>query len=199
GEWSAGLFYSTGPPDLILALDKDLEQFLLNVAASVPSLVDNDCFLVAILPQLLFEFLKRRRIHRLNVKVTDPAARQLFGDLAPFLDPALVAKLILLQGRDGLDPGLPGTVLIGLVVECDFDLAVQPVGAVQQLPVVVAGLDRLSVDRNQIVANAELDPVLVGRTAFIDVAHPVAASLLVLGQIDSKMARGNPADSSTRR
>ena len=59
--------------------------------------------------------------------------------------------------------------------------------SIQQLPVVVAGLDGLAVDRDEVVAVADLDPVLVGRPVLVDVRHLVAAGAVVGLELDAEV------------
>ena len=80
-----------GLPDFIRALNQDRQQFLLDVAAAVPALVDDQAFLVTELGQVLLELRQRRLIHRLDVQVSNPAAGELIDLLAPFFHPAVVA------------------------------------------------------------------------------------------------------------
>ena len=62
----------------------------------------------------------------------------------------------------------------GLSLKRELDLAVEP--AAEERVVVVAGLDRLAVDGDQVVPLLDLDPVLVGRPVFVDVRDLVAAA-----------------------
>ncbi len=95
-------------------------------------------------------FLQRRLVHRLNVKIADATARKFIHLLAALFHPTLIAQLAVGIGRNRFDSSLPGTFFAGLVVEGDFTLAVEPI--VEQLPVVVAGAHRLAVDGDQIIA-----------------------------------------------
>ena len=49
------------------------------------------------------------------------------------------------------------------------------VGVAENLPIVVAGFDVLAVDRQDVVAVVDVDPILVGRTVAIDVRHAILA------------------------
>src|SRR6185369_6672353 len=80
-------------PHLILALDQNREQLLLDVAATIPTLIDNHRFLVAILAQLFLEPAQRRRIHRLDVQVADPTIRELINFLPAIFHPTLITQL----------------------------------------------------------------------------------------------------------
>ena len=66
-------------------------------------------------------------------------------------------------------------------------------------PVLVAGFDRLAVDREQVVADRDLDPVLVGGTVLVDVRHLVSSGRRVGFELDAEMACRNAAAAADRR
>src|SRR6185369_15426858 len=107
---TARRFSAARLPDLILPLDQDRQQLLFDVATTIPTLIDDHRFLVAILAQLFFKPAQRWRIHRLDVQVADASARQLINFLAALLHPTLVTQLAVSAGRDRFDARVPRTI-----------------------------------------------------------------------------------------
>ncbi len=73
----------------------------------------------------------------------------------------------------------------GLAVERQLDLAIEP--AAEERVVVVAGLDRLAVDGDQVVSLLDLDPILVGGSVFVDVRDLVAAAGRVRLEVEAEV------------
>ena len=167
------------------------QQFLLDVAAAVPALVDDQAFLVAELAQLLLELGQRRLVHRLDVQVADPAARELVDHRATLLDPPLVSQVAEGRHRDRLVLDLPGALGGGLVVDRQLDLAIEP--AAEERVVVVAGLDGLAVDGDQVIPLGDLDPVLVGRAVLVDMGDLVASARGIRLEVQAEVAGRAPA------
>ena len=69
--------------------------------------------------------------------------------------------------------------------------------AVEQSPVVVAGLDRLAVDGEHVVADLEVEPLLVGRAVAVDVRDAVEAAVARL-ELEAEDARVVAAAASAR-
>jgi hypothetical protein len=78
---------------LIFALHEDRQQFLFDVAAAVPTLIDNQRFFVAELANLFFKLSQRRLIHRADMHVTDAAIRHLVDFLPALFHPTIVPKV----------------------------------------------------------------------------------------------------------
>src|SRR6266852_3593147 len=186
GEGTAAGLCAARLPDLILALHQDREQFLLDVAATIPALVDDHRFFVAELANLFFELAQARRVHRLNVQIADASAGQLVNFLAALFYPALITKAAVRHAIDGFDPGAPSTIFAGFVVESNFDLAIETI--VQKLPVLVSGLDLLAANRNQVIANINFDPVFVGRAVLVNVSDAITTRCRVRLQLNPEMA-----------
>ena len=112
-------------------------------------LVDHQGFLVAELGQVLLEPGQAGLVHRLDVEVADPAVRQLVDLGPPLVDPALVAEVG--EGRLGIGSYLsfhePASSGLAFNVSSTLRLSRRPRKAVT----VVAGLDRLAVDGDQVV------------------------------------------------
>lgn len=75
-ERTAARFSSARLPDLVFPLDEDRQQFLLNVAAAVPPLVDHESILIPAFADLFLETPKRRLIHRLDMEISYSSARE---------------------------------------------------------------------------------------------------------------------------
>ena len=108
-------------------------------------------------------------------------------------DPALVAKVVEGHHRDRLVLDRPCPLGHGLAVDCQLDLAIEP--AAQERVVVVAGLDGLAVDGDQVVSLLDLDPVLVGGAVFVDVLDLVAAA----GRVGLKVEAEVPGHDDSSR
>src|SRR5262249_18172640 len=90
GKRPRGRLSAARLPNLIGALAEDGEELLLDVPAAIPALVDHEPFLVPEFPEILPEPGQRGLVHRLDVEVADPSARELVHHRAAVLDPALV-------------------------------------------------------------------------------------------------------------
>ena len=87
--------------------------------------------------------------------------------------------------RDRLVLDRPRPLGHGLGIEGQLDLGIEP--AAQELGVVVAGLDRLAVDGDQVVSLFDLDPVFVGWSVFVDVRDLVTAAGLFRLEIEAEV------------
>ena len=131
------------------------------------------------------------------MQVPDPSVRQLVHLLAALIHPAFVPELVLRALSDRRDARLPRPLVRRFAVERDLDLAIQPV--VQHLPVIVARLHGLAVDREQVIADAHRHPILVGRAAFIDVGDLVAAGARIRLEIETEISGGHAGAAAAPR
>ncbi len=76
--------------------------------------------------ELFLELRQRGLVHRLDVQVADAAAGELVDHGAPLFHPAVVAEVAERRHRDRLVLDLPGALGLGLVIERQLDLAVEP-------------------------------------------------------------------------
>src|SRR5712671_1212684 len=92
---------------------------------------------------------------------------------------------------DCFDARFPRPVFARFVVESDFDFTIETI--VEQFPILVADLDLLAADRNQVIADVDLYPIFVGGSAFIDVGHFITTGGAVRLQIKSRVSGRNSA------
>ena len=134
------------------ALVEDLEQFLIDAAASVEALVDDQRLLVLVLQQVALELGERGRVHRLDVQIADFAVGQ-FGDhLLAVFHPAVVLQVAHGGAGERLQIDGPGALGRGLGIHQELELAARQ--NIEELPVVLAGLQFLPVHRKDEVAGA---------------------------------------------
>src|SRR5207237_4655294 len=85
-----------------------------------------------------------------------------------------------------------------LVVEGDFDFAIQAI--VEQLPILIAGFDLLAADRDQVITDADLHPILIGWSTFVNITDSIATPRPIRFEIDSQIAgRNSTSRAATRR
>ena len=172
--------------DLVgFALVENLEQFLIDASAAVEALVDDQRLLVLVLEQVALELGERGGVHRLDVQIADFTVGQ-FGDhLLAVFHPAVVFQVALRDGGERFEIDGPGAVGCGFGVHQEFELAARK--NVEELPVVVAGLQFLAVDRKDEVAGGDLDVIVIGRTFAVDVGDLVEAAGIGL-EVEARVA-----------
>src|SRR6185437_16032236 len=98
-------------------------------------------------------------------------AGQLIHHLAPIGDPTMVLEVGILRAADGPDLDRPGGFLDRLLVDQKFQSITWSGG--EQLPVIVTGLDVLTVDGEDKIAFVDFDVILVGRSVLVDMGDLV--------------------------
>ena len=78
---------------LILPSGENAEQFLIDPAAAVEPLVDDQRLLRPVGRQVELELAQRRRVHRADVQVADLAVAQLRHHVAAVVDPSRVLQI----------------------------------------------------------------------------------------------------------
>src|SRR5262249_62178902 len=104
--------------------DENGQQLLFDIAATIPTLIDDHRLLIAVLANLLLEFPQARLIHRANVNVSDAAVREFINSLSPLFHPAVVTQRRKAMRVDGSDPRLPGAVFRRLVGDSYFGFVI---------------------------------------------------------------------------
>jgi hypothetical protein len=93
---------------LILPLLENSQQLLVDVAAGVEALVDDQRLLVTVGVEVALKLAQRRLVHRADVQVADFAAGELFHQLAALFNPLFVQQRGVRASTDRLDLGFPG-------------------------------------------------------------------------------------------
>ncbi len=124
-------------------------------------------------------------IHRPNVNIAHPPLRKIFNFFASLFHPAFVTESRIRIRIDSFNARSPGAIRAGLVVESNFDFAIEPI--VEQLPVLIAGFDLLAVNRDQVIAHTDLHPILVGRAIFVDIADAITSRRRVRLKFDAEI------------
>src|SRR5262249_23024162 len=99
--------------------------------------------------------------------------------------PALIAKLAISIWSNSFNPRMPGSIVRRLTIKRHVNFAIQPV--VQQLPVVVSGLNWFAANRQQVVTYFHFDPVFVCRAIFVNVSNTITAGGVVGLQLNSQI------------
>ncbi len=128
----------------VLPAAEEVRELLVDVPAAVEPRVDDDGLLADVQAErLLDDDTHARVVHRADVYVADPAARQLL-DLRPAQShPALVEQFVLLAAGDRLHRLVPPLVRRRVVHRQQRELARE---AVEQLVEVHRGIDPCAVD-----------------------------------------------------
>ena len=109
-------------------------------AAAVEAFVDDEGLLAEVVEQVALELLVGARVHGADVQVADLAAGELVHHGPAAVHPAVVLQVGLGSGGERLEADGPGAVLLRLGVDQELEFAAGD--EVEQLPVVVAGLER---------------------------------------------------------
>ena len=156
---------------LVLPAGEDGEQLLVDAAAAVEALIDDERLLRPVGREIELELAQRRRVHRADVQVADLAVTQLRHDVAAIVHPLRVLQVAERAARDRVDRDVPRAFLRRLVVDQEVELG--PGREREVAPVVVAGLQIVAVDGDDVVAFLDLEVVAIGRPVLVDVADLV--------------------------
>ena len=168
------------------------EQLLIDAAAAVEALIDDERLLRAVGREIELEAPQRRRVHGADVQVADLAVARLGDHLAAIGDPALVLQIAERLVVDRRDRHFPRAGARRLVVQQEVELLAQRIG--ESLPVVVRRLQVAIVERDDELAFLDLQVVLVGGTVLVD-----ASNLVVPGRIGDEIEARDSASAPLPR
>ena len=171
---------------MILPAGEDAEQLLVDTAAAVEALIDNQRLPGPISRQIELELPQRRRIHRADVQVADVAVRRLRHHLAMIVHPARVLKVGKRGARSRRDRHLPRSVLRRFVVQHEMEFAAGGNGEV--LPVVVLRRQIVAVDRQDEMTWGNFHVVVIRRPRLVNVADAVDPGRIGV-HVESRVAR----------